>query len=219
MGKPPAKRHSDPPSTPDGPGAIRIIGGRLRGSTIPYDGDPRVRPMKDRVREAVFNLLAVQPVGAHVIDLFAGTGAMAIEAMSRGARDATLFERHFPTARRIQDTLARLELAGACQVHFGDAFFWVRRLLAPDAAADGLPGVDAPWLVFCCPPYQLYIERRKDLVAMVGELIQRAPPGSRLVVESDERFDPAELPRAEQWVVRQYPPAVIALLAIAGDGP
>ena len=64
---------------------LRIIGGRLRGSVIEYHGDPRTRPMKDRVREAAFNLIGPQVVGTFAIDLFAGTGALAFEALSRGA--------------------------------------------------------------------------------------------------------------------------------------
>src|SRR6478735_6302833 len=81
---------------------LRIIGGSLRGRKIEYSGDARTRPMKDRVREAVFNLLGYSVEGTHVIDLFAGTGAMAIEAISRGATKAICIERHYPTAKLIE---------------------------------------------------------------------------------------------------------------------
>src|SRR5919199_1250279 len=76
---------------------LRIIGGTLRGRKIKYSGDVRTRPMKDRVREAVFNLLGPQVSGSHAIDLFAGTGALGFEAISRGALRATFIERHYPT--------------------------------------------------------------------------------------------------------------------------
>src|SRR6478672_723645 len=81
---------------------LRIIGGSMRGRKLEYSGDMRTRPMKDRVREAVFNLLGYSVNGAHVIDPFAGTGAMAIEAISRGAAQATCIERHYPTSKLIE---------------------------------------------------------------------------------------------------------------------
>lgn len=218
-------RRSDPPKPRDpakageGPGEVRIIGGRLRGSIIPFDGDPRVRPMKDRVREAVFNLLGKQIVGAHVVDLFAGTGALAIEALSRGAARATLIERHFPTAKQCEWALRRFELDSVARVLAGDAFFWGQRWLHPDSVREGLPDGSLPWLVFCCPPYQLFYERRKELKAMIASIAARAPAGSRIVVESDERFDMAELCRADEWQVREYPPAIIAILRIDASPP
>lgn len=212
MGKPTPHRT---PSHPDPNGIVRIIGGDLRGSILAFDVDPRVRPMKDRVREAVFNLLGDDLDQFQAIDLFAGTGALGVEALSRGALGATFFERHFPTARTLEDALERLGLEEYAQVHAGDAFFWARQLLGPNAAQDDLPDRSHPWLVFFSPPYQLYYERRKELKQLVGEFLREAPPGSRIVVESDDRFDPAELPQAEQWQVRTYPPAIIAIFRLA----
>src|SRR3954453_4982920 len=84
---------------------LRIIGGSLRGRKMSYSGEPRTRPMKDRVREAVFNLLGAPVEGSHAIDLFAGTGALGLEAISRGAVRATFIERHVPTAKIIKQTL------------------------------------------------------------------------------------------------------------------
>ena len=89
-------------------GTVRIIGGHLRGRLLPFPVDPRTRPMKDRVREAVFNLVGPTVVGSYAIDLFAGTGVLGIEAVSRGAASATLIERHFPTARAIVDKFGRM---------------------------------------------------------------------------------------------------------------
>ena len=82
---------------------LRIIGGRFRGRKLAYSGDPRTRPMKDRVREALFNLLGRAVEGKTAIDLFAGTGALAFEALSRGAARAVAIELHRPTARLILD--------------------------------------------------------------------------------------------------------------------
>src|SRR4051794_19278769 len=103
---------------------LRIIGGSLRGRKVEYTGEVRTRPMKDRVREAVFNLLGHGVVDAHVIDLFAGTGAMAMEAISRGAAAATCIERHYPTSKLIENCARELGIGDRLTVVFGDAFLW-----------------------------------------------------------------------------------------------
>src|SRR4051794_22495694 len=96
-----------PPRDADEPiVGLRIIGGSFRGRKLKYSGDIRTRPMKDRVREAVFNLLGKQIAGSHAIDLFAGTGALGLEALSRGAARATFIERHFLTAKLIEENAA-----------------------------------------------------------------------------------------------------------------
>lgn len=204
---------------PDQPiGELRIIGGSLRGRVVPFLGGSHIRPMKDRVREAVFNLLADDVKGTRVLDLFAGTGALAFEAISRGATRATMLERHFPTARQMQRMGEMLGVSEQVEVESSDTFVWVRRFLEGTLAnPDGSPRPlltewsNQPWLVFCSPPYALFVERRDDLLEMIKGFQRVAPPGSMLVVESDERFDPADLPDAESWFVRVYPPAVIAI--------
>src|SRR5215468_6014297 len=98
---------------------LRIIGGSLRGRKLQYSGDVRTRPMKDRVREAVFNLLGPQVAGNHAIDLFAGTGALGLEAISRGAAKSTFIERHLPTSNLIKRNAAALGVAEQINVVFG----------------------------------------------------------------------------------------------------
>ena len=182
---------------------LRIIGGRFRGSKLQYGGDPRVRPMKERVREAVFNLIGPAVKGKHAVDLFSGSGALGLEALSRGATSATLIEQHFPTAEIIRKNAAALGVEDAVRVVTGNVFVWLRR--QPD-----LPST--PWLVFVSPPWDFFVERTDELLELIREMESRAPAESMLVVESDERFDPALLPRAEAWNVRRYPPAVVAIL-------
>src|ERR1041384_2997332 len=81
---------------------VRIIGGTFRGRRLQYHGDPVVRPMKHRTREAIFNLVSTECAGRHAIDLFAGTGALGLEALSRGAASATFIEKHVPWARVVE---------------------------------------------------------------------------------------------------------------------
>ena len=183
-------------------GSVRIIGGRLRGRRLAYHGDPRTRPMKDRVREAVFNLVATEVQGKEVLDLFAGTGALGLEAISRGAARAVLIEQHFPTVRLIQANLAAIGVAEQVEVVAGNAFFWAPRLRTPQG----------PWLIFCSPPYDFYVERADEMLDLIRSLLRRAPAESVLVVEADERFDARQLPDADRWEMRTYPPAVVAIL-------
>ncbi len=158
--------------------------------------------MKDRVREALFNLISADPPGKHAVDLFAGTGALGLEALSRGAARATFVERHFPTAQLIRRNAEQLGMAQRCQVVAADVFYWVRQ--HPELGQQ-------PWLVFCSPPWDLYVQQGSDLVEMLRALLQRAPGGSVLVVECDERFDIGQLPDAPHWRLRAYPPAVLAV--------
>jgi 16S rRNA (guanine966-N2)-methyltransferase len=158
--------------------------------------------MKDRVREAIFNLLG--PVtGMHALDLFAGTGALGFEAISRGAARATFVERHFPTAGLIRRNAGELGVAERCEIVAADTFIWVQKQLMPQQDA---------WLAFISPPFAFYHDRRDDMLALVETLLSRAPPGSVAVVESDEEFDLGLLPQAENWRVRHYSPAAVAIL-------
>jgi len=181
---------------------LRIIGGRFRGSKLDYHGDPRVRPMKDRTREAVFNLVGPAVEGKHAVDLFAGTGALGLEAISRGAARATLIEQHVPTAAVIRRNVARLGVESRCDLITANVFFWARQ-----PAELG----STPWLVFSSPPYDFYVDRAGEMLDLVGRLIDLAPPESLFVVESDERFDPAQLPGPGAWDVRRYAPALVAI--------
>ncbi len=186
-------------------GSVRIIGGALRGRRLEYAADPRTRPMKDRVREAVFNLLGdVQ--GMTAIDLFAGTGALGFEALSRGAKGAVFVEQHFPTADALRKNAALVGLADRCEIASGDTFVWFRRAhrLSQLAGAD-------PWLVFCSPPYELFVSRHDEMRHLLEELWHAAPRGSAFVVETDGRFDLSLLPEPDRWESRSYPPACLAL--------
>jgi 16S rRNA (guanine966-N2)-methyltransferase len=187
------------------PVGLRIIGGKFRGRKLQYTGDNRIRPMKDRVREAVFNLIGPAVKGMYVIDLFGGTGAMTIEAMSRGAAAATVIEIHFPTAALLKQNLESLDLLPICRLCKTDAFFWTKN-------ESEHPAKDSAWIIFCSPPYDFYINRQAEMLDMLNRLITAAPAGSIFVIESDSRFDMNLLPIVpEPHRIRTYPPAAIAI--------
>jgi 16S rRNA (guanine(966)-N(2))-methyltransferase RsmD len=165
--------------------------------------------MKDRVREALFNLLGPRIKGTLAIDLFAGTGALGIEALSRGASQAIFVERHFPSADRIKGNLAALDCQSRGQVFAADVFYWI---------ANQLPAQQLPWTVFVAPPYALFDEQFDRMMQAVAHLIDKAPPGSRLVVESRDNTSLDGLPHASSWLVRTYSPAQVAIFDLDKSG-
>jgi len=184
------------------PPVLRIIGGKYRGRKLEYSGDRRTRPMKDRLREAIFNLLGPGVKGMHAIDLFAGTGALALEALSRGAARATLIEQHLPTARIVRANASTLGVESVVEIVTADVFVWLKR--GPELG-------ETPWLVFCSPPYDFYVERTDAMLELLTRLIEAAPNGSLFAVESDRRFDWDLLQGADLWDVRTYAPAVVGI--------
>jgi 16S rRNA (guanine966-N2)-methyltransferase len=218
---------------------VRIIGGKFRGSRLAYHGDPTTRPMKHRVREAIFNLLGTDIAGKHAVDLFAGTGALGLEALSRSAASATFIERHVPTARLVQENIERLGVADRCELLCTSAFLWAKQLVGGQGSCDDfrfqiasrrdfrLENVrpDVPWIVFCSPPYDFFMDRQAEMLELIELLLRAAPAKSVFVVESDERFDFNLLPTcgendagaayrapAGAWRMRTYPPAQIGVL-------
>jgi len=123
-------------------GRLRIIGGDYRRRLLPVLDSPGLRPTPDRVRETLFNWLAAALPGARVLDLFAGTGALGLEALSRGAGDATFVERDARVAGQLGENLATL---GAMERG---------RVITADATAF-LAGPPTPCsLVFLDPPFR-----------------------------------------------------------------
>jgi 16S rRNA (guanine966-N2)-methyltransferase len=132
---------------------MRIVGGRLKGRALKSPGSDAIRPTSDRLRETVFNILAHSygnPVaGARVIDLFAGTGAMAIEALSRGAAFSLLVDQGAQASAIIRANVAALDLGGVACVLRRDA----RKLgPAPEGGSFSLAFLDPPYGKGLVPP-------------------------------------------------------------------
>jgi 16S rRNA (guanine(966)-N(2))-methyltransferase RsmD len=202
-GKSRRNRPSHPPRVADKePVGLRIVGGRFRSRKLLYHGDARVRPMKDRLRETLFNLVGPAVRDMHAVDLFAGTGALALEALSRGAAGATLIERHLPTVALVRQNVAVLGVEPLCELVADDVFDWFGRHQLPR---------ERPWLVFCSPPYDLFVQDADALLELIAGLMAASPPESIFLVESDERFDFALLPDPDAWRVRFYRPTLLGI--------
>ena len=100
-------------ATDSAPHRVRIVGGRWRGMHIDFPAIEAIRPSPDRVRETLFNWLQTQIIGTRCLDLFAGSGALGIEALSRGAAEVTFVDREPQIGRHLKQTLQRLGASGA----------------------------------------------------------------------------------------------------------
>ena len=105
---------------------LRIIGGRWRSRRLEFPDLPELRPTQNRVRETLFNWLAPRLPGARCLDLFAGSGALGIEALSRGAAEIVFVERRPTAIRALRENLAQLKAEGA-RVEPGEALTWLRQ--------------------------------------------------------------------------------------------
>jgi 16S rRNA (guanine966-N2)-methyltransferase len=173
---------------------MRVIAGSRKGHRIDAPKGHTTRPTSDRVRENVFNLVAPWVEDALVLDLFAGSGAMGIEALSRGAERAVFVESHADACRAIDRNLQKLRLTGA-QVVRND----VGRFLATDTRTYDL--------IFCDPPYDEYAALEPTLARYLPRLL--ADDGL-VVLETSAKTGP-ELPLAER-TSRRYGSARITLL-------
>lgn len=126
---------------------MRIVGGRWRNTKLAVPDLPGLRPTGERVRETVFNWLMPKIAGARVLDLFAGSGALGLEAVSRGAASAVLVERDPGLAARLREQVARLGAGDQVEVVQDDALRWLQRQprQAFDIAFVDPPFADSLW--------------------------------------------------------------------------
>lgn len=108
-------------------GKIRIIGGRWRGRKVIVPDRPGLRPSGDRVRETLFNWLQAEVYGSRCLDLFAGSGALGLEAASRGAGSVVLIERDRELASRIQSSVSDWPQTDGVRVVCADAMAWIEQ--------------------------------------------------------------------------------------------
>jgi 16S rRNA (guanine(966)-N(2))-methyltransferase RsmD len=163
---------------------MRVIAGSARGHRLagPPAGAP-TRPTSDKVKEALFNVLGEAVLDARVLDLFAGTGALGIEALSRGAHHATFVEADRGLCDTIRRNLVTVGLAGRATVVCRD----VRR-------AGGALGTEPFELVLIDPPYEKGLEREAIALLVGAKLLA---PGALVVVEHASREAPVLPPGAE----------------------
>lgn len=164
-------------TTIDQPGAhVRIVGGKFSGRNLATPSDQAIRPTTDRTRESLFNILASRKDhfwdGMRVLDLFAGTGALGIEALSRGARACTFVEQSVEGRGLIHKNIENFGLQG------------IARILRRDATHLGHVGTMQPFdIVFADPPYNHGLGEQAFIAAVEGGWVT---PDALFVLEESQ---------------------------------
>ena len=202
MSRPPAKAAPARPAAHRGAGEVRIIGGQWKRQRLTVPERPGLRPTPDRVRETLFNWLGQDLTGWRCLDAFAGTGALGLEAASRGAAEVLLVEQDAGLATSLQQQRERLQAANvrvqrgdglvalqrspAASLHlvlldppFGQAALFAPALAAavPALAADGFIYLEAPqrWDDAALAAQGLQLYRHLKAGAVHAHLLQRLP--------------------------------------------
>jgi 16S rRNA (guanine966-N2)-methyltransferase len=184
---------------------MRIIAGQRRGHKFDGPKDQVTRPTSDLVRESVFNILGGSVEGMLVVDLFAGTGALGLEALSRGAERAIFIERNRENAALIRRNVATLRYEDRATVVLADAYRWVKSFVSGEAE---------PVIVFIDPPYADFTDHPERIARMLESLVSTLPDGSLISTESSRKLDLELLPDPESWDVRRYGGTQLAIRTI-----
>ncbi|WP_241974327.1 16S rRNA (guanine(966)-N(2))-methyltransferase RsmD [Aliidiomarina minuta] len=159
-------------------GQIRIIGGRWRGRKLAVLHAEGLRPTGDRIKETLFNWIQFDLAGSRVLDLFAGTGSLGFEALSRGAAQATFVETHLPAARQLQENIALLKAEASVETRSAEQ-------LLPSLPANSVD------LILIDPPFQQgWLPRIIPLLENSGCLTEHA----LIYVECERREDFSQWP-------------------------
>jgi 16S rRNA (guanine966-N2)-methyltransferase len=158
---------------------LRIVAGIAGGRTIRAPRGQDTRPTSDKVRQAVFNILGPPPQGARVLDLFAGSGALGLEALSRGAVECVLVDRAIAAIRIARENAAALGFAETTSFVQAEALSALTRVAGP-----------FHW-VFVDPPYA-GDQAERVLAALGGAQAALLGPDAMVIVEHDQRRAPAD---------------------------
>jgi 16S rRNA (guanine966-N2)-methyltransferase len=180
---------------------MRVVAGELKGQKLVAPQGWKVRPTSERVREAVFSTLGERVEGAVVLDLYCGTGALAIEALSRGAARATLVDRD---TRPALGNVERLGLGDRARLVRADAGAWLA------SASNQAERFD---LVFVDAPYRVAPDLAAELDTHLPGVLA---PGGRAVIESGARR-PLAIASLERLRQRRYGAADVSIYAGEGE--
>jgi 16S rRNA (guanine966-N2)-methyltransferase len=191
---------------------MRIIAGEFRGRRLlPPEGDV-TRPITDRVKQSLFDILAPLLPGARVYDCFAGTGSMGLECLSRGAAEAVFFEADRSALGRLRRNVEAVSAGDRSRVVRGDVFRWFEE---PRNAREAEARID---VIFLDPPYRFLRERPEPLRQLATLMATRhlAPDGT--LVFRHDADDALELPSLSPYDVRTYGGMTLNFLRPAPSG-
>jgi 16S rRNA (guanine966-N2)-methyltransferase len=182
---------------------VRIIAGEFRGrKLLPPEGDV-TRPITDRVKQSLFDIIAPLIEGAIVYDCFCGTGSMGLECLSRGAAKATFFDADRSAVARLKENIGAMKVGDRAVVLAGDIFRWAAAAPAPEKGVD---------LLFLDPPYRLLNEKAGELQKLMVNLLRHLAANATVVFRHDVA-DALELPGLERYDLREYGGMAVELLS------
>jgi 16S rRNA (guanine966-N2)-methyltransferase len=174
---------------------MRIIAGEFRNrKLLPPVGD-RTRPITDRVKQSVFDILSPHLENAIVYDLFAGTGSLGLECLSRGAKYATFFESDRSAIKLLKKNIAALAVGRRAAVEPGDLFRWFANSPEPKHRAD---------IIFLDPPYRFLRDRAVELKSLAAALAAKHLPPGGCVVFRHDLHDSLAMPELNLREARDY---------------
>jgi 16S rRNA (guanine966-N2)-methyltransferase len=183
---------------------MRIIAGRYRGrKLLPPEGDV-TRPVTDRVKQSMFDILSPLLPDAKVYDCFAGTGSMGLECLSRGAAAVTFFEADRSALVRLKKNIEPMDDEHRCRIISGDLFRWFEH--------DAIDG-DRVDLIFLDPPYRFLRQRPADLQRLAERFAQADLKPGAIVVFRHDASDALELTALNRYDLREYGGMVVEFLA------
>jgi 16S rRNA (guanine966-N2)-methyltransferase len=188
---------------------MRVIAGKAKGRTLKLVPGKGTRPVADRVKEALFDILSWQLPGCRFLDLFAGTGSVGIEALSRGAQEVVFVERAPQAVRVIRDNLQRTGLTTGAHVVHDDAFRFVTQTGGRQAADDGFD------IIYVAPPQYQDLWSRALLALDAGPLL--APDGVVVVQIFPKEYRPLPLQRLVLTDQRTYGSTMLCFYHCHGD--
>jgi 16S rRNA (guanine966-N2)-methyltransferase len=173
---------------------MRIIAGEFRGRRLlPPTGDA-TRPITDRVKQSLFDIITPLIPDANVYDCFAGTGSMGLECLSRGAKQATFFEVDRSAQQRLKENIQTLGVSNQTTVIGTDLFQWFRKSAPPTERAG---------LIFLDPPYRFLRERQDDLMELSKAMTQHLSPNGTIIFRHDAA-DEMQFPSLRATDTRTY---------------
>ncbi|MGD0462423.1 MAG: 16S rRNA (guanine(966)-N(2))-methyltransferase RsmD [Tepidisphaeraceae bacterium] len=174
---------------------MRIIAGEFRSRKLLPPAGGVTRPITDRVKQSVFDIVSPWLESAVVCDLFAGTGSLGLESLSRGAASVTFYESDRSALDRLQKNIASLAVQDRCKIIRADVFSWFASAPEPARRAD---------LLFLDPPYAFLTDRAGDLTTLAAQIAAKHLSPKGLVVFRHDVGDRLDLPALRPLDIRDY---------------
>jgi 16S rRNA (guanine(966)-N(2))-methyltransferase RsmD len=173
---------------------LRIVAGSLRGRKLTCSVNANLRPTPQMVREALFSILGTAVPERPFFDIFAGTGVVGLEAISRGASSVTFIERDFRLIADLERHIDAFGVGDQARIARTDVYRWIERWEAPPE----------PITAFLSPPFRDFEQRLDELLNVIAKLQERVQPGSVIVLQAESKAPLDDLPVRADWDERHY---------------